>query len=128
MSQTLAAPPQPAVAHERRTTARLEVNGRIHGELETMNLPVRVREISLGGFSIETPEPVPDERHVVRFSVPNRWSISLSVWSRHSRPFCTTDGATHYVTGFEYSDPSDPQTMRAIGSLIERLASVLIFE
>src|SRR5262245_24120578 len=95
-------PPHPDPV-ERRATPRLEVNGRIQGQLDESLMPIRVREISLGGFSIESTAPVEDGLHVVRFTANDRWSISLSAWSRHSRPFCGTDGVLRHVTGFEFA-------------------------
>jgi hypothetical protein len=125
-------PPPTAVSRptlaERRATPRLEVNGRIQGELESIDLPVRVREIGLGGFSIETPEPVEPGLHVVRFTVQNHWSISLSASSRHSRPFVGMDGTQRHVTGFEYADLKTLETQQVVDALIERLTSVLLFE
>ena len=41
---------------DRRRSPRVELMGRVHGQLISANLPVQVREISLGGMSIETRE------------------------------------------------------------------------
>jgi hypothetical protein len=119
--------PQPPTASNRRATPRLEVNGRIQGELEAMNLPVRVRDIGHGGFSIETTDPVEPELQVMRFTQ-GPWSISLQAWSRYSRPFCGTDGVMRHVTGFEFADPQSPETRQVINALVERLTSVLVFD
>jgi hypothetical protein len=119
--------PQPPTRPDRRASPRLDVNGRIQGELESLNLPVRVCEISLGGFSIETTDPVEPGLQVMRFTQ-GPWSISLSAWSRHSRPFCGTDGEVRHVTGFEYADAQNPDTIQMIRALVERLTSVLLFE
>jgi hypothetical protein len=113
---------------ERRATPRLEVNGRIHGQLDDTLIPVRVCEIGLGGFSIETKESVDDGLHVVRFTANNRWSISLTAWSRHSRPFCGTDGALRHITGFEFAGQDQLETRDLIKALVDRLESVLNFE
>ena len=113
---------------ERRATPRLDVNGRIQGQLDESLMPVRVREIGLGGFSIETTAPVEDGLHIVRFTAHDRWSISLSAWSRHSRPFCGTDGVARHVTGFEFAAQDQPETRDLIHALVERLTSVLMFE
>jgi len=119
--------PPPDVV-ERRATPRLEVNGRIQGQLDESLMPVRVREIGLGGFSIESTAPIEDGLHYVRFSANERWSISLSAWSRHSRPFCGTDGVVRHVTGFEFAAQDQPETRDLINALVERLTSVLMFE
>jgi hypothetical protein len=119
--------PDPPVGSDRRATPRLQVNGRIHGEVESLNLRVRVRDIGLGGFSIETMDPLEPGLHIVRFSQ-GPWSISLSARVRHSRPFCLPDGVVRHVIGFEYADPHNPDTWQMIEALVERLTSVLVFE
>ena len=39
---------------ERRRSTRIEILGRLHGRVVSLDVPVRVREISLGGMAIET--------------------------------------------------------------------------
>jgi|SRR5690349_2641776 hypothetical protein len=119
--------PDPPPGPERRLTPRLQVNGRIQGEVESMNLRVRVCDIGLGGFSIEAIEELKPGLHSVRFSQ-GSWSISLEAWIRHARPFCLTDGTVRHVIGFEYVDPQSPDTRQMIDALLERLTSVLVYE
>lgn len=40
---------------DRRRSARVDVLGRVQGQLVSLDVPVFVREISLGGMSVETP-------------------------------------------------------------------------
>jgi len=119
--------PQPPNGPDRRATPRLEVNGRIQGELESLNLPVRVCDIGLGGFSVETTGRIEPGLHAVRFTH-GPWSISLSAWSRYCRPFSGTDGVLRHVTGFEYADAQSPDAQQMITALVERLTSELLFE
>ena len=114
----------PPTGPERRLTPRLQVNGRIHGEIESMNLRVRVLDIGLGGFSIETADALEPGLYTVRF-VQGPWSISLSAWIRHARPLRLTDESVRHVNGFEYADPQNPDTRQMIEALLERLRSVL---
>ena len=54
---------------ERRRGHRVEVLGQLHGHLVALRLPVTVRDIGSGGFSIETPVPFPDRApHSFRFT------------------------------------------------------------
>jgi hypothetical protein len=124
----LASTASSAVGADRRRTPRIDVNGRIEGFLESTGEPVRIRDVSLGGFSIETPDPLPEGVHVMRFSVEGQWSISLSAVTRYSRPFSTVDGASWYLTGFEYLAQHSRATQRTAGYLVERLTSILHFE
>jgi hypothetical protein len=128
VSSQLASTSTAGLGADRRRTPRLEVNGRIDGYLESTGEPVRIRDIGLGGFSIETPDPVPDGVHVMRFSVEGQWSISLSAMIRYSRPFSTVDGASWYLTGFEYLAQHSRSTQRIASHLVERLTSILHFE
>ncbi len=42
------------MARERRRSSRVEILGRLHGRVVSLDLPVTVREISLVGMSIQT--------------------------------------------------------------------------
>ncbi len=49
---------------ERRRAPRVDLVGQLRGELVPVDVPIRVREISLGGMSFETSEAfVVDSRH-----------------------------------------------------------------
>jgi hypothetical protein len=119
--------PEPLTGPDRRATPRLQVNGRIQGELELLNHRVRVCDIGLGGFSIETVDALKPGLYAVRFTQES-WSVSLSAWIRHARPFHLTDMTVRHVIGFEYADPQDPATRQMIEALVERLTSGLVFE
>ena len=65
---------------DRRRSPRVEMLGRMQGRTVALGLQVRVREISLGGMSVETAEP-------------------LEVGSVHQFSLTLGDGATIQLTG-----------------------------
>src|SRR5262245_8273664 len=65
---------------ERRRAPRVDLVGQLHGELVSVDVPILVREISLGGMSIET-------------------STAFNVESRHEFMLTLGDGAGVFVLG-----------------------------
>lgn len=108
--------------HEQRRTPRINVRNRLTGKLVSMDLPVIVRDISLGGFSVETDAPLPGGVHVVRLQEDDRWSVTVTAASRHTRSIRRSDGGARHIMGFEYEDQS-ADTQQTIRVLFERLAA-----
>ncbi len=105
-----------------RRTPRIDVRRRLSGHLVTLDRSVVVRDISLGGFSVESDEAVPAGLHVVRLQEGERWSVTVTAASRHQRTARSADGAVRHVVGFEYADQT-PDTQHTIRVLFERLAA-----
>ena len=121
--------PQPAERRpERRKTPRLPVRGRLLGCLLEVDRPVRIREISMGGFATETVEPLPvSVRHDVRFTAEDDKSAVIAAVSLHSWPSCASDGTPCYVTGFEFQ-PADPVVgQQTVRMLIETVTAVGLY-
>ena len=85
-------------------------------------MPVVVRDISLGGFSVETDQALPSGVHIVRLQEDELWSVTVTAASRHRRTTRNPDGTTRHVMGFEYDDQS-PDTQHTLRVLYERLAA-----
>jgi hypothetical protein len=115
-----AGPARPRV--DLRRTPRIQVRHRLSGYLVTLDRPVAVGDISLGGFSVESEDALPAGEHVVRLQEGERWSVTVTASSRHGRSMKTSDGRTLHVMGFEYSDQS-PDTQQTIRVLFERLSA-----
>ena len=81
-----------------------------------------MRDLSLGGFSVESDEPLPAGRHIVRIHEGERWSVTVTAESRHRQSSDLEDGRVRHVTGFEYADQS-PDTQQTLRVLYERLAA-----
>jgi hypothetical protein len=105
-----------------RRTPRIDVRHRLRGTLVSLNRPVVVRDISLGGFSVETEDELPDGLHIVRLQEGDRWSVTVTAASRHRRATKSATGTPCHITGFQYEDQS-PDTQQTLRVLFERLAA-----
>lgn len=47
------------MSNERRRSPRIEILGRLHGHVVSLDAPIAVREMNLGGMAIETDFPFP---------------------------------------------------------------------
>jgi hypothetical protein len=108
---------------DRRQFPRFPVREKLIGHLVDADLPVRIRDISFGGFATETLEPLSiGAVHRVRFTSEDDRQEVLPAQSVHSWPSCTSDGTPCYVTGFSFvgADSGDRQRVR---QLIEAVTS-----
>lgn len=112
----------PAPRADLRRSPRIDVRQRLHGTVVSLGLPVIVRDLSLGGFSIESEDEVPAGVHVIRLQEDERWSVTVTAASRHSRSTRNPDGSVRHVMGFEYAD-QNPDTQQTLRVLFERLAA-----
>lgn len=113
---------------ERRKHPRFLAAGRLAGYLLEHDLPVRVRDIGLGGFSIETMTPLePGAAHSVRFISRDDWTATLPALVANCRPSCADDGSPRFVSGFAFLPDDAPDTRRTVETLIEKVTSVGLF-
>jgi hypothetical protein len=106
---------------DQRRSPRIDVRHRLSGYLVSLDRPAIVRDISLGGFSVETEDEVPDGVHIVRLREGDRWSVTVTAASRHRRA-AGADARNRHITGFKYQD-QNPDTQETLRVLFERLAS-----
>ena len=91
---------------ERRRYPRVELLGQVTGQPLTFDSPVVVRDLSIGGFSIETSIPLrPGETHEFRFALGDSISIIVLATVKHQR---TAAGRVpgRYLVGLEFLDKS----------------------
>jgi len=104
---------------ERRRSPRVELMGRVHGKLTSANLPVHVREISLGGMSIETRDGF-ELGSVLNFVLTLGDGAGVLVAARvvYSR---TIDGSAPamYVSGLEFVDEDGDEG--GVSDLVEQV-------
>jgi hypothetical protein len=110
------------VAQEKRRSQRIDVRDRLQARVVTLGVHAVVRDISLGGFSLESDEPLPGGVHVVRLHEGERWSVTVTAASRHNGHTVANNGDTRHIMGFEYEDQSI-DTQQTIRVLYERLAA-----
>jgi len=104
---------------ERRRSPRVELMGRVHGELISANLPVQVREISLGGMSIETREGF-ENGSILSFVLTLGDGAGVLVAGRivYSRLLDGSDPAM-YVSGLEFVDEDGEEG--GVSNLVEKV-------
>jgi hypothetical protein len=104
---------------ERRRSPRVELMGRVHGQLVSANLPVEVREISLGGMSIETREGF-ETGSVLNFVLTLGDGAGVLVSARIV--YCRLiDGSdpVMYVSGLEFVDEDSQEN--GVSNLVEKV-------
>jgi hypothetical protein len=112
---------------ERRRHQRFPAHERVVGHLTSPRLPVRVRDVGIGGFSVETVEPLDiGVTQTVRFTTVDDWSALLPARSLHCRPSVAADGTPRYATGFAFID--EAKSLRTVQHLIEQVTSMKLFE
>ena len=113
----------------RRTTPRLEVLDQLHGRLVAVDIPIRIRDISTGGFSVESPISFPAGAvHQFRFTTSTGRSLVVPAGAAHCRTAAPRDGMHWYVTGFEFLYDEHGDVARAVDVLMDSATSVLSFE
>jgi hypothetical protein len=110
-----------AHAHERRRSPRVDLVGKLHGEFVSVDLPILVREISLGGMSIETS---------VQFDIDTRQSFILTLGDGagvlvkgrivYSRRVDRGSGSV-YVSGIQFLEDDGSDAGPGIDAIIRRV-------
>jgi hypothetical protein len=107
---------------ERRRSTRIEILGRLHGRVVSLDVPVRVREISLGGMAIETAVSFPEGAvHDFRLTLGDGAHLVVRGQARHCRNLAADGETAVYVTGFEFIDDDLGEGQSSVGDLIDKL-------
>ena len=106
---------------ERRRTPRIQLLGQLQGRVVTPAADVSVREISLGGMSLESSVPFA-VGGVQRFELflGDGSCVSVSARARHCRPVEGCDPA-RFVTGFQFVEDAPGADAPAVSNLIGKL-------
>lgn len=110
---------------ERRSNRRVEVLGRMKVTMLSAPMAVCVREISLGGFAIETSEPPPAGVHRFRFELESLAPIDVVAEAVHAARVSRPAAAEAYVAGFELL-PCSAATSQALAVLIDRIGALCV--
>jgi hypothetical protein len=111
----------------RRGTPRLEVEAVISGHLAQGNLRVILRDLSFGGFSVESPLGFsPGTCHEFRFITGEGLLVTVLAEAVYSREVGMRDGMAYWLSGFKYILETE-QAERAVEILIDAAISPLSF-
>jgi hypothetical protein len=102
---------------ERRRAPRIAILGRVHGHVASLDVAVTVREMSLGGLSMETAIAFPvGALHEFRLTLGDGASVELKGRVVYCREASSSGGGVIYVTGVQFVD-DDPPVDDIIGKI-----------
>jgi hypothetical protein len=106
---------------DRRHSPRIEILGRLHGYTVAFDVPVLVREISLGGMSVETEMSLADGAvHEFLLTLGDGSTVELTGRVMHCRQVADLGEPERYVSGIQFVDDQPPAEPPTEG-IIERL-------
>ncbi len=95
---------------DRRRAPRIELLSRLHGRSVSLDVPVKVIEISLGGMAIETSLPFPiGATHSFRLTLGDDSVADLAGRVMHCRNTAQAGSPEVFVTGIQFieEDPAE---------------------
>jgi hypothetical protein len=108
---------------ERRTAPRLEVLSQFHGHLVPFGVPLRVRDVSAGGFSIESSVPFPvGARHEFRFTTASGQEVRIAATVMHTQPAGADAESPTYICGLAFLHDPNHDTGGDIDTLLEAMS------
>lgn len=109
---------------ERRRAPRIEVLGRLHGHVVSIDTPVTVREISLVGLSFSAPIQFPlGAEHEFRLTLGDESVIELRGRVVRTQPVEGADGRSAFVMGVQFldDDGAAEEAFSGIAGVVDRL-------
>jgi hypothetical protein len=104
---------------DRRRSPRIELLGRLHGHSVSLDLPVHVVQISMGGMAIETAVAFPvGAVHQFRLTLGDGSTTELTGKVMHSRNTAPAGDTPVYTTGIQFVEGDSED---AVGDLISGL-------
>jgi hypothetical protein len=109
------------MASERRRSARVAILGRLHGHAVSLDIPVKVNDLSLAGMAIETPMPFSAGAiQEFELTLGDDTAVVLRGLVVRSDNISPPGVPAVFVTGVEFVD-DEPSESDEVGHLMERL-------
>ena len=106
---------------ERRRAPRVDLVGQLRGELVSVDLPIVVREISLGGMSIETSRAFDvDSRHSFVLTLGDGAGVFVLGRVAYSRRVDQAERPI-FITGIQFLDDDDNEAAGDVGDLVKKI-------
>jgi len=110
------------MSRERRRSARVAILGRLHGLAISLDVPVKVNDLSLGGMAIETPVAFPlGAVQEFQLTLGDESAVVLRGKVVRSQNVAPIGATPTFVTGVQFIDEEEPGEGVEVGQLIERL-------
>jgi len=107
---------------DRRRSPRIELLGRLHGRSVSLDLPLTIIEISLGGMAIQTGLPFPvGAVHAFRLTLGDDSTVELSGRVMHCRNTAPPDTTPVYMSGIQFVDDEPADDGPTVSDLIDRV-------
>jgi hypothetical protein len=122
-------PVGPLTDNNRRRDLRLQILGQLYGHVVALDVPLAVRNLSAGGFAIESPVPFrAGASHQFRFTTDQDRSIIVSARAIHCMRYVAPNVEEQFLVGFEFlREPDAEAASEAIDALLETALSALTF-
>jgi hypothetical protein len=119
--------PEPAPPGVRRRQPRFDLpRGLVRAEIPGLNLTADVRDVSTGGFSIETFRPFAQGAiHQFRLKTSSGWTGTARARAAHCRWLSDPDGSVRFVSGWQYLFDTDLAAEPANEQLVEVVMALL---
>lgn len=122
------APLTSARHEEHRTSPRVEVEALINGAIAKGNLKIILRDLGLGGFSVECPLAcLIGSRHEFRFVTEGGLAMRVLAEAVYTRPLGPRDGMLYHISGFKFVF-GRPGGERAVDLLLDAATAPLTFD
>jgi hypothetical protein len=126
-------PPAPAAAQptpsahgpEQRRFPRVRVVSSLYGYSVELDLSVTIRDVSLGGFAIESPIPFPvGAEQTFLITTSDSQETLVRCVCRHARKTTSAQGAAACIAGFEFLPQAD-DNLKLIADTVSRLIKTM---
>jgi len=115
-------------AGDLRRSRRLAIDRLVTVQLVASRVPIKICDISSGGFAMETSSPVlTGEVISFRFTSKDGSSFLLRATVAHCRRMPYSHGPACYLSGLEFAAQQTPTGQLAIKVLLEKVSHVLAF-
>jgi hypothetical protein len=110
------------MSSDRRRSPRIELLGRMHGHVVSLDVSVTVKEMSLGGMSMEASVPFPvGAVHEFRLTLGDESSAVLKGRIMYSRSVGAPGEPPVYLSGVQFIDDESPADSSPAGGLIDKI-------
>jgi len=121
-------PLEKGAAVGRRQLPRLEVVDHVKGRVEPGHAPVKVLDLGVSGFGIESSQKFEaGTTHQFRLTLVDGTSTVIPATVVHCEKRLTKDGSDLYLTGLRFAERPDGSS-DVPGELIDKIMSVMSFD
>ena len=107
--------------NERRRAPRVDLVGQLRGELAAIEVPIVVREISLGGMSIETAQAFDvDSRHSFVLTLGDGAAVFVLGRVAYSRRVDRPEGPI-FISGIQFVDDDQIEAAGDVSDIVKKI-------